>query len=244
MARYGLFLAGLITLIFGAMVFHAVTNITDSDISALKRFEYENGTIPARAGDIVALSPDGSSADLICDFDLTREQVLIENIEARYVNDLGRHLPDFIAVLKALGFAAGEPSDRTAQDSILFVGQVSALKDVRPSALGHACECAMARRLMHGERVCTARSALSRNNSGFAQAISFATYSNFVSREKFEACNLTYPEELAEAEPKRCAGSTNLPWDTRIRRLLNLIEERPIENPSRVTAGMSASALR
>ena len=71
-------------------------------------------------------------------------------------------------------------------------------------------------------------------------AVKYPTYANVVGKETFEACGLTYNETI-EAKSQICGGS-DYAWDVRLRRIMNLIEERPLQPVAFGTASPVATA--
>lgn len=216
--------------LLGAFAYHTFTNITRADIFAYHRLEREAvGASFASAGDVVAISPDGTRMEAICLFDLdprVRREAALDSI---YVNDLGRQLPTFPKLMNALSFTTAE-AEAARPDEIAFTGRYSELSsaaDVAP-AMTRTCECEMARRMNRREKVCTTIAALSEASDGRALAIRFAAYTNFVPEAVFVACGLERSPAAAALDGRTCGGSeAEIPWDVKLRALLRLIEQHP-----------------
>ncbi len=109
-------------------------------------------------------------------------------------------------------------------DRVAFSGQLRSLYgDVVPGSLPQGCECAMARRMIQRDRVCTVHGSLVERGSELVQAIKFKRHSNFVNPEMFAVCGLDHAKVAEQIRIQRC-NVANLPWDAVMRSRLGLIE--------------------
>ena len=240
--------------------YHTATNVTENDVAAYHQFEQRTGWFRAFPGDVVAIPPGRSTVEPICSVTVEADFVDVVDLEQTYVNSLGAVLPRFE---DAWAFVIGIIND-TAEpepDIIDFSGQLRWLTaDGQPdlpqssgltrSFTPYSCECAMARRLVQGHRVCTVSGALVKGRNGAVAAIQFKTYSNFVNPEQFAKCGLDYSRELAERVRELSSqpcNSPNLPWDAVWRNRLGLIEaqpKQPGEAPQGTELHLSGGAKR
>lgn len=253
-------LASLVVFMIAGFAYHTATNVTESDVAAYHRLEQRLGWFRAFPGDVVALAPDGSSAEPICSVEVPPDYVDKFEVRGAYVNSLGRVLPRFEdawAYLNGIVADIGEAAD----EPVYFDGELRALMaDGQPglpetdmvtrSFTPHSCECAMARRLARGHRVCTVSAALVKDGDGPVWAIQFKTFSNYVNPEQFAKCGLAYTEQVAEqveeVKTEPC-NFRNLPWDAVWRSRLGLIEVdsgEPEEIPDATDLHLSAGSGR
>lgn len=211
----------LAAFIVGGMAYHIVTNISPSDVVAYHKLDQELGGFRAHPADVVAVSPDGQRAQRICLGGTGPEEWDRTDIDAVYVNDLGRVLPRYVDIWATVAQTFGAASE-TAPDRIAFLGDLRSLRDEAQPDVRASCECAMAKRLLARERVCTVHGALV-ERGGLVRAIQFKTFSNVVPPQVFEKCGLPYNQNVEKISGQRCA-SANLPWDVIVRNRLNLIE--------------------
>jgi len=224
-----------------------LTSISEEDIYAYHDLERPLGAEPLRAGDVVALSPDGQRMEQVCDLDLHEGLVAHIPLEDVYFNSLGDTLPDFAKLIDwGRGLLLGPPTGGSAlpeRDQIVFRGSKSSItQPARALAdMPESCECAMARRLNARQRVCTVRASLveARLFSGVGGtavqrpvertvAISLKSHSNIVSEQRFTQCELEMSEAASATMMLECDGP-NLPFDTQFRQRLNLIERAPFD---------------
>ncbi len=222
-------LLSLALVLLGAFAYHTFTNITRADIFAYHRLEREAvGASFASAGDVVAISPDGTRMEAICLFDLDAEVRREAGLDSIYVNDLGRQLPTFPKLMNAINFLTPSEGDGRP-DETSFAGKYSELSSasaVAP-AMTRDCECEMARRMNRREKVCTTIAALSEARDGRALAIRFATYANFVTDARFEECGLEKSPAALALDGATCSAEADIPWDVKLRAMLRLIEQHP-----------------
>ena len=207
----------------GGYAYHTVTNITDSDVAAFHKLDQELRGFRAFPGDIVAVSPDGSDPERICNVGVASEHVDNVEIDDVYMNSFGRVLPRYKEVWAMLSGLFGDTAPAVV-DRVAFSGQLRALYgDVVPGNISRACECAMAKRMIQRDRICTVHGSLVERGSELVQAIKFKRHSNFVNPEMFEACGLDRAK-VAEQNGTQSCSVANLPWDAVLRSRLGLIE--------------------
>jgi hypothetical protein len=226
-------LLGLLALVLTAFAYHTVTNITKADIFAYHQLDRQAvGASFTRAGDIVAISPDGTRMEAVCVFDLEEKSRREAGLDAVYVNDLGRQLPSFPDLMSLISTGSAE-AGAGERDAIPFRGryhEIAAAADVAP-LMTEACECEMARRLNRREKVCTTIAALTEEADGRALAIRFATHSNIVPEAVFKRCGLDRSPAAEAMEAQTCTTHAEIPWDVKLRAMLRLIEEHPRTAP-------------
>lgn len=232
MRRLRRILLSLLAFVAAGYVYHTITNVTESDIVAYHKLDQQLGGFRAFPGDVVAVSPDGASAQRICSVSVEPEHVDVVEIDQTYVNTLGHNLPRFRDVWAHLNGAFFGEAEAAAKH-LDFKGRLLALKgDFRTGLPKTAaltrqlkpmkCECAMAARLLRRQRVCTVHGSLVDRENELVWAIQFKHYSNFVTKEQFEKCDLPYQPMVREIGSQPC-NVPNLPWDAVMRNRLGLI---------------------
>ena len=230
------------------MALHYLTKVGKADVIAYKAYQRPVGAghygfLP---GDVVVLYQDGDM-ERICDLQLETETRKVDTLESTYVNSLGQSLPFLVAVGHAFRDMLGLPTPEsgetvTATAGVFnFNGFERALNEVDHAGLSEQCACQIARRSFRGERVCTINAALIEtrqvptNLRGHdvqdfhtrTVAVTLARHTNYLPEQSFAACGFEFNDQAQRVQQELCNDGEVLPLDVRMRRRLNLIEERP-----------------
>lgn len=214
-------------------VYHVLTNVTKKDMIAFLDLDREVNLDVMEPGDIVAISPDGQRHERICVADAAAKADDAQMIDKAYYNSLGQLLPSFASLMMT---PVGTDKEEIDPSEVRLHGEFRGLKVVGTSGglYAESCGCEIARRMLLRNTVCQVQASLieyssSSEGSRLARtvAVRYPTYANVVGKEVFEACGLTYNETI-EGKSQICGGSEHA-WDVRLRRAMNLIEDRPLQ---------------
>ncbi len=239
-------IAGLIAV--GTVTYFYATTITEPDVYAHHGFEREALANPVRAGDIVAIWPDGQAFEPICDLNLDAAALHEERLANAYRNALREGVRDFrdavaawIGVI-APGAAQAEAAPDEQPEKVVFVGGLYSMREVDAApGLTRACECRMAARLNRREPVCTVKQSLIESVAGPSGervertvAVTLARWSNYVPEEVFAACGVPFSDAAQRTMEQTCSTGSALPADVTMRSYMNLIRREPL--PERAAA--------
>ncbi|MBY6002641.1 hypothetical protein KUV62_01900 [Salipiger bermudensis] len=127
--------------------FALLTGVSKMDVSIKNEMQRHLGNDPLEAGDIVALSPDGTRIEsLLCSVDLTPDQSPNSEIRSRYYNVLDAAQDNVFAFAdraKGLfGLERGEPPVvRASLNGLSFTGEVSRIEGSPQSRIRSDCFC-------------------------------------------------------------------------------------------------------
>lgn len=214
-------------------VYHVLTNVTKKDMIAFLDLDREVNLDVMEPGDIVAISPDGQRHERICEAQQAENSRQSRTIHRAYYNSLGQVLPSFPAIIGA----TAESREETGVDAseVMLHGEVRGLRTVGTARNLYAegCGCEIARRMLLRNTVCQVKASLIEYSASVTGgkvartvAVKYPTYANVVSEQTFKDCGLTYNPTI-EGRAQICGGSSHS-WDVRLRRAMNLIEERPL----------------
>lgn len=214
-------------------VYHVLTNVTKQDMIAFLDLDREVNLDVMEPGDIVAISPDGQRHERICVAQAEARADAAQSINKAYYNSLGQVLPSFASLM---GTSEAKSEERVDPSEVRLHGEYRGLRVVgtHGELYEEGCGCEIARRMLLRNTVCQVKASLIEySTSGAGEriartvAVQYPTYANVVGKSVFEACGLTYNPTI-EAKAQICGGSDHA-WDVRLRRAMNLIEERPLQ---------------
>ncbi|AXI45736.1 hypothetical protein C1J03_06635 [Sulfitobacter sp. SK012] len=234
--------ATAVLLSFGLFIYVWLTGISDRDIYAYHRADYETGDRQMAPGSIAAVSPKGNISE-ICSL---KAGGLVENgvHTSLYYNVLREDFPSYVKSIKFVAWAFGDTGQESTTPQLSFApNQLPASgREFRGSELviknlaeanqfaEPDCETRMAWHLSNGYKVCTVRKSLNKavlGNDGTIRirtvAVAFAEHSNFVGESTFVKGNIDYNEQAQIANGQPCEGSP-LPLSAKVRRWLELID--------------------
>jgi len=213
-------------------VYHVLTNVTKKDMIAFLDLDKEVNLDVMEPGDIVAISPDGQRHERICEAQEVETRRQSRTLHRAYYNSLGQVLPSFPSIIGASGEGGNEGIDAS---EVTLHGEVRGLRTVGTAGNMYAegCACEIARRMLLRNTVCQVKASLIEYSASAAGdkvartvAVKYPTYANVVSEKTFKDCGLTYNPTI-EGKARICGGTAHS-WDVRLRRAMNLIEERPL----------------
>lgn len=234
-------LASSVTVV--ALGYFFISDITRKDVIAANAFPLQVAAEPLKAGDVV-VATDRGGLSRICNavvadngFDLqTRSQI--------YYNRAQRIMAWTGNLAASVGLMDPVKANDILRTSIPFVGSASSLRTqeytyVNPTA----CECAIARNLSRGDRVCAVNASLIETSEVItledgqithqpverALAVNLRRHVMFVPEETYQRCNIPYTDAARIAEQRLCSDDTTMPFDVRLRNALNLIDSEPLE---------------
>ncbi|MCY4179724.1 MAG: hypothetical protein OXD48_05520 [Litoreibacter sp.] len=151
----------------GLLTYVYLFAISPKDVVAYHELAAPVNSEVFRAGDLVAISPDGQNLEgRICSMDVTTDDIDMVPLSKEYSNSLRDHVPDFTNLVnwgKGLVGIPGTDEEVTLAkaDRIPFVGHVSAVRDASVNPMmSQDCACAVARSLIKRQKVCTVRRSL------------------------------------------------------------------------------------
>ena len=227
-----------------------LTKVGKADVIAYR--EYQRAAGPGHdgylPGDVVVLYRDGGM-ERICDLAVESEDRKFASLQSTYVNSLGQSLPFLVSVGHAFREILGldnpdtsAPIDATSGE-FSFSGFERSLSEIGQAGLSDSCACKIARWSARGERVCTINAALiesqrvplqSGDSAGPAfqsltrtVAVTLARHTNFLPEESYAGCGVEMSDRVRQVQQELCNDGETWPIDVRLRRMLNVIDEKP-----------------
>lgn len=243
-------LTAAVTVLTGLiLVVYYLTEVNEYDVYAYHTFDSPVRERPLRAGDIVALEPDGDMPR-VCDLNLDEAAFDADPLSDVYLNSLRESIPQAAAYIawagEQVGLGRGDAAPFMVRLERPFVGRKTVLAQVEEAPdLSDSCECRQVRRLAQGDPVCTVNASLIETTRpqwpgetrlpdsavGRTVAVDLAGRSNWMSDAAFARCGVELDAVARKARRAQCHG--RLPFDAKMRRMLGLIERegRPITAP-------------
>ena len=223
--------------------FFVVSNVDMGDVVAYNNIQKRVGSEPFRAGDIVAISPDGASPRLVCSMEAAGTDKLDVPLAKLYVNGLGAALPEFAALVDWVGGLAGRKAEagglKARPAEVRFIGKISSfpMKRAMP-AIPADCICAVAESLLRRSQLCTVErslieTALARGADGSRMVSQRTVGVTYRSANIFIAdfAQLDCPglqgtaNFQMEQQTGLCSGGEERTYDVALRETLGLIRE-------------------
>lgn len=226
-----------------ALGYFLISDITRKDVIAANAFSRQVPAEPLKAGDIV-VAPERGSLSRICNAVVADNGFALQTRSEIYYNRAQRIMAWTASLAGSVGLMDEVKANDILRTSIPFVGSASSLNTQEYTyANPTACECAIARNLSRGDRVCAVNASLIETSEVItledgqithrpverALAVNLRRHVVFVPEETYERCNIPYTDAARITEQQLCADDTTMPFDVRLRRSLNLIDSEPFE---------------
>lgn len=152
-------------LVMGWYVFFTVSNVDTADIVVYNKLGKHLGSAPFKAGDLVAISPDGLRHSFLCSMNVGADVLREAELSKSYVNGLRQALPAFAATMSwAKGWTGYGSTEDTGiavtPTQIDFVGRVSSIPLENQPLLSNSCTCAATAAMIRRNRVCVVQKSM------------------------------------------------------------------------------------
>jgi hypothetical protein len=147
--------------------YSTLVTVDTGDVVAYNGLDRHLGTSALRAGDLVALAPDGNPRGVLCALGVPEDRLQIASVRKTYVNRLDEALPGFSGVVnwfaRLTGAAPGGEGATLTRvgDGLSFRGRLSEMTEAASEpGMGPSCACAVAQAILRREQVCVVERAL------------------------------------------------------------------------------------
>lgn len=220
-----------------------ISGITRKDIIAANDFSFAVQAEPLTAGDIVVLPKDGKLSRL-CNAVVAPGQLETIPRSDIYFNRAQSTLGWSIALAERVGLMPRNGGENVLPGrKMTFIGNASSLLSQEYTYQNpETCECAMARALSVGEKVCSVSASLIETREtkvdedgaivGYpvhrSLAVVLRRHVMYVGPEVFESCGIPHTDKARIVGQQLCSDGNALPVDVRLRKMLNLIDREPL----------------
>lgn len=226
-----------------ALGYFFISDITRKDVIAANAFPLQVAAEPLKAGDVV-VATDRGGLSRICNAVVADNGFALEERSEIYYNRVQRIMAWTGGLAGSVGLMDPIKADNILRTSIPFVGNRSSLNNQQYSyANPTACECAIARNLSRGDRVCAVNASLIETSEVLtlengqithrpvqrALAVNLRRHVMIVDQGTYERCGIPYTDEARITEQQLCSDETTLPFDVRLRHWLNLIDSETLD---------------
>lgn len=242
MFRYITAVAAAIAML--AVGYFFISDITRKDVIAANAFTREVRVEPLKAGDIVVV-PEKGAMSRICNAVVADDGFAITERSEVYFNRAQRIMAWSAGIAANFGLVDDKKASETLRTNIPFIGSSSSLAVPEYTyANPTACECAMARSLARGDRVCGVSASLIETSEVMtlengqittrpverAVAVNLRRHVMRLSPEAFANCGEDYSDKARITEQMLCTEKEDItfPFDVKLRKRLNLIDSEPL----------------
>ena len=149
----------------GWFAYSTLVAVDTGDVVAYNGLDRHIGTAAYRAGDLVALSPEGIPKSAICALEVPEERMQVALLDKAYVNRLRDSLPEVGALtgwlVSLAGGEGGGPDLPEGDARLSFRGLLSSIPGSGLTVpMDEACTCDIAQAILRREQICVVERAL------------------------------------------------------------------------------------